>query len=156
MLQLHAGEISIVLCTPSTNVDTCHIKMHQELYSLTGWLAPLIFDASLPWMDDGATIEKKVLNIVAQHSFRFISGSIILCQNESILWHRKALPICPIIENEQINVSTINVKEIFLCAKQDQTSLLFPFLISQLCERECAPFWGKLNVRITKDSSNYI
>uniref|UniRef100_M1DNZ6 Putative plant transposon protein domain-containing protein n=1 Tax=Solanum tuberosum TaxID=4113 RepID=M1DNZ6_SOLTU len=106
-------------------------------------------------MAEDARIEKKDLNIVARYWFGLISNNIMTSQNESILKNLKVVLVVTII-TEEINVGTIIADEIFLQARQEQTSLPFPVIITQPCEREEVPFWEKSDVMITTISSSDI
>jgi len=77
---------------------------------------------------------------------------VMLSQNESILRNPKAMLVGVIIERHKINVGGIIVEVILIQASQEQTSIPFPMLITEICETTRIPFRRKTEVRITRIS----
>jgi len=73
-------------------------------------------------------------------------------KNESILQHLKVFLVGTIIDRDKINVGSIIVYDILMRHRQEQTSLSFLILITQLCETVEVPFQGEADVRITPTS----
>ncbi|WMV09763.1 hypothetical protein MTR67_003148 [Solanum verrucosum] len=73
-------------------------------------------------------------------------------QNESILWHPKDALLDCIMDRQRLNISLIIKQDMALRAKQRQTSLLFPFLIMELCKRTRVPLNEKTDVEVTPTS----
>lgn len=78
-----------------------------------------------PLIGEDVVIEKKQINIPARYWFGFINIILMPSQNEPVLHHPKATLLGCNIARMRVNLCSIIVPEILLPARQQQTSLPF-------------------------------
>uniref|UniRef100_M1DY33 Putative plant transposon protein domain-containing protein n=1 Tax=Solanum tuberosum TaxID=4113 RepID=M1DY33_SOLTU len=135
-VECYNEHINVVLGKPQHSV-LCYegLPIVKSLDDLKGWFAPKISDTTPSWMDAGAPIKKREMNIASGFWFGFISNTVMPSQNESIMSHPKATFFGSIIDMRRIDLGLLTSQEISMRAKQRLTSLSFPVLITELCWR---------------------
>lgn len=100
-----------------------------------------------------ALIKKRDMNITSRYWFDFISSTIMLSQNESILFHPKATCLGSIMDRRRIDLGLLVSQEMAMKAKQMQTSLPFPILITELYQYAGVPRDHAGDIKVTPSSS---
>lgn len=85
---------------------------------IESWLAPTISIRPPSSLEEGAIIEKKELNVMAQFWFWFINSNLMPSQNELILQHSKMALVEYIMDCRKLNLGSIIASKIFKKAKQ--------------------------------------
>ncbi|XP_015168623.1 uncharacterized protein [Solanum tuberosum] len=109
----------------------------------------MISDITPRWLDVGAHIEKRDMNITSRYWFGFISSTIMPSQKKSILRHPKVAYLGSIMVRRQIDLGLLVSQEMVLRAKQTHTSLPFPILITELCQSAGVPREPSSDIEVT-------
>ncbi|KAK4725321.1 hypothetical protein R3W88_028100 [Solanum pinnatisectum] len=156
-VECHSEHINALLGRPLHSVLPYEgLPIVHSLDNLKGWLSPMISDTTPRWMDAGALIEKKDMNIASRFWFGFISSTIMPSQNEFILHHPKEAYLGSIMARRRIDLRLLISQEMAMRAKQKMMSMPFPILVTELCRRAGVPRDTTRDVEVTLFSSTDI
>uniref|UniRef100_M1E0W9 Putative plant transposon protein domain-containing protein n=1 Tax=Solanum tuberosum TaxID=4113 RepID=M1E0W9_SOLTU len=153
-VECHIEHINVVLGRPMHSALPYEgLPIDQSLDDMKGWLVPMISDTTPRWMDIGAPIEKRDMNIFSRFWFGFISSTIMSSQNESILRHPKESYLSSIMDRRGIDLGLMILQEMAMRTKQRLTSLPFPVLITVLRRRAGVPRDPASDIEVILSSS---
>lgn len=97
-----------------------------------GWVASVIAQGTLSWIESVNKIQKKDLTAGGQYWLSFVCTHLQPSKNETDISIEKAILIASIMSGFKVDVGKIIFHEIGIHANQEQTSLPFPCLITTM------------------------